>query len=57
MIKNNLIKESQLVTLKFFNCRDLHRHLVYMSNLVYYKFSKLHQEFYSTKCKQQIMKK
>lgn len=43
MIKNNLIKESQLVTLKFFNCRDLHRHLVYMSILVYFIITKLRQ--------------
>ncbi len=44
------------MTSGFFNFRDLHRHLVYMNNLVRYSSVKLPLEFCLTKCKHQNMK-
>lgn len=44
------------MTSGFFNSRDLHRHLVYVNNLVRYLFKQLPQETNLTKCKHQNMK-
>lgn len=45
------------MTSEFFNFRDLHRHLIYMNNLVRYSFVELPLELNLTKCKHQNMKK